>query len=104
MQQSYHPANADILVNIDGELLHRDQAKVSVFDSLVQGGDGCWEGLRVYDGRIFRLDQHPERLLHPIRRLATNSCPVNLGTPLRSSRCRSWRQCRVGSRRSSLAT
>ena len=75
MQQSYHPANADILVNIDGELLHRDQAKVSVFDSLVQGGDGCWEGLRVYDGRIFRLDQHLERLLHSARALAFETTP-----------------------------
>ena len=50
MKQSYDPRNAEILVHIDGELLPRDQAKVSVFDSLVQGGDGCWEGLRVYDG------------------------------------------------------
>ena len=47
MKQSYDPRNADIQVNIDGALVHRDEAKVSVFDSLVQGGDGCWEGLRV---------------------------------------------------------
>ncbi|MEX1024518.1 MAG: aminotransferase class IV [Planctomycetota bacterium] len=64
MQQTYDPRNDDLVVNIDGELLHRDDAKISVFDSLVQGGDGCWEGLRVYDGRIFRLARHLERLRH----------------------------------------
>ena len=60
MKQSYDPRNADIHVNIDGALVHRDDAKVSVFDSLVQGGDGCWEGLRVYEGKVFRL-AHPVR-------------------------------------------
>ena len=57
MKQTFHPKKEDILVNIDGELLPRAEAKISVFDSLVQGGDGCWEGLRVYGGRIFRLDE-----------------------------------------------
>ena len=49
--------NKDIKVWINGELLHRDQAKVSVFDSSVQGGDAVWEGIRVYDGRIFCLEK-----------------------------------------------
>lgn len=62
MLQPQNPANADILVNINGELAHRDRAGVSPFDSAVQNGDAVWEGLRLYDGRIFRLDAHLARL------------------------------------------
>ncbi|WP_420461238.1 aminotransferase class IV [Neolewinella sp.] len=62
MLQAFNPANRDIKVYIDGELLHRDQARVSVFDSSVQGGDAVWEGLRVYDGRVSSLDAHLDRL------------------------------------------
>lgn len=62
MLQKPNPANNDILVNIDGRLVHRDEAGVSPFDSSVQNGDAVWEGLRLYDGRIFRLDDHLRRL------------------------------------------
>ncbi len=62
MLQSFDERNADILVNINGELMHRDAARISPFDSVVQGGDAVWEGLRVYDGRIFRFRQHLDRL------------------------------------------
>ncbi|MBB4079169.1 branched-chain amino acid aminotransferase group I [Lewinella aquimaris] len=62
MLQGFNPANKDIQVYIDGELLHRDEAKISVFDSSVQGGDAVWEGLRVYDGRVFSLNAHLDRL------------------------------------------
>jgi branched-chain amino acid aminotransferase len=62
MLQRYDPRNADLLVNVNGELVHRDRARVSPFDSAVQGGDAVWEGLRLYDGRIFRLERHLERL------------------------------------------
>ena len=44
-------------------MLPRAEAKVSVFDSSVQGGDAVWEGLRVYDGRVFALDAHLDRLV-----------------------------------------
>lgn len=54
--------NADIRININGELFHRDEAKVSVFDSGFILGDGVWEGLRVYDGGIPFLEQHLDRL------------------------------------------
>ncbi len=57
------PRNNDVLVHVGGELLPRDEAKVSVLDSSVQAGDSVWEGLRVYDGRIFQLDAHLDRLL-----------------------------------------
>ena len=62
MQQSYDARNRDLVVWINGELIHRDQAGISPFDSAVQGGDAVWEGLRLYGGRIFRLDEHLARL------------------------------------------
>jgi len=69
------PRNESILVHVGGELVPRAQAKVSVFDSSVQGGDACWEGLRVYDGRVFRLEQHLDRLFASARALAFASVP-----------------------------
>ena len=54
--------NADIQININGELFARDQAVVSVFDSGFILGDGIWEGLRVHEGVIPFLDQHLKRL------------------------------------------
>ena len=66
MLQPLNPANANLIVNINGRLVHRDEAGVSPFDSAVQNGDAVWEGLRLYDGRIFRLRQH----LHRLRRSA----------------------------------
>ena len=54
--------NNGTLIYIDGELIPRENAKISVLDSLVQGGDGVWEGLRVYDGKIFQLEEHLNRL------------------------------------------
>lgn len=62
MLQPHNPANADLIVNINGQLVHRDRAGVSPFDSSVQNGDAVWEGLRLYHGRIFRLQQHLTRL------------------------------------------
>ena len=57
MLQKFDERNRDLIVNINGELVHRDQARISPFDSSVQGGDAVWEGLRLYNGRIFRLEQ-----------------------------------------------
>ena len=62
MLQPENPANTSILVNINGKILPRHEAGVSPFDSSVQNGDAVWEGLRLYDGRIFRLDAHLARL------------------------------------------
>ena len=75
MQQKYDARNADLLINIDGELIHRDQAGISPFDSLVQGGDGVWEGLRLYGGRIFKLDEHLDRLRRSALALAFTAIP-----------------------------
>ena len=62
MLQKFNEKNRDLQININGKLLHRDEAGISPFDSAVQGGDGVWEGLRVYDGKIFRLNAHLDRL------------------------------------------
>lgn len=76
MLQRYDPRNADILVNINGELIHRDRAGVSPFDSAVQGGDAVWEGLRVYQGRVFKLDEHIDRLISSAKALAFAQIPA----------------------------
>jgi branched-chain amino acid aminotransferase group I len=67
--------NSDILVHVRGELLPRSKARVSVFDSVVQGGDAVWEGLRVYKGRIAALDGHLQRLQNSAKTLAFASVP-----------------------------
>src|SRR5262245_7264691 len=62
MLQKFDERNRDLIVNINGELVHRDKAGISPFDSAVQGGDAVWEGLRLYNGRIFKLHEHLDRL------------------------------------------
>jgi branched-chain amino acid aminotransferase group I len=69
------PANEKLLVLVGDEILPRDSAKVSVLDSVVQGGDSVWEGLRVYDGRLFKLDEHLDRLFDSAKALAFNNLP-----------------------------
>jgi branched-chain amino acid aminotransferase len=56
------PRNAEILININGELLPRAEAKISVFDSGFILGDGVWEGLRLHGGRLAFIGQHIKRL------------------------------------------
>ncbi|MCP4759941.1 MAG: aminotransferase IV [Planctomycetes bacterium] len=75
MLQTYDSRNADLKVNINGELLHRDVAGISPFDSLVQGGDGVWEGLRLYQDGIFKLTAHLDRLRCSARALAFEDIP-----------------------------
>src|SRR5436190_18004478 len=62
MLQKFDERNRDLIVNINGQLIHRDKAGLSPFDSAVQGGDAVWEGLRLYRGRIFKLHEHLDRL------------------------------------------
>jgi branched-chain amino acid aminotransferase group I len=71
------PRNAEILVHVGGALVPRAEARVSVFDSVVQGGDAVWEGLRVYDGRIAELDGHLQRLQDSAKSLAFAAVPDN---------------------------
>jgi branched-chain amino acid aminotransferase len=74
--QKFDPRNRDLVVNVNGKLTHRDEAGVSPFDSVVQGGDAVWEGLRLYQGRIFRLDQHLDRLVSSAKALAFAHIPA----------------------------
>ncbi|MDH3953498.1 MAG: aminotransferase IV, partial [Gammaproteobacteria bacterium] len=69
------PRNQNILVYINGELKPRNEARVSVFDSVVQGGDAVWEGLRVYRGRIAALSAHLTRLQNSAKALAFAAVP-----------------------------
>ena len=62
MQQQFYPQNENIQVFIKDKLYHRNEAKISVFDSAVQGGDAVWEGLRVYNSKVFCLNEHIESL------------------------------------------
>jgi branched-chain amino acid aminotransferase len=73
--QKFDPRNRDLIVNVNGKLAHREEAGVSPFDSVVQGGDAVWEGLRLYQGRIFRLEQHLDRLVGSARALAFAHIP-----------------------------
>jgi branched-chain amino acid aminotransferase len=77
MLQRFDERNRNLVVNINGRLVHRDEAGVSPFDSAVQGGDAVWEGLRVYGGRIFRLHQHLDRLHASARALAFERIPTH---------------------------
>jgi len=70
------PRNEHIMVHVNGELVPRAAAKISVFDSVVQGGDAVWEGLRVYKGRVAALDGHLQRLQNSARALAFNAVPA----------------------------
>ena len=76
MLQQFDPRNRDLIVNVNGRLVHRDEAGVSPFDSVVQGGDAVWEGLRLYQGRIFRLEQHLDRLVSSAKALAFVHVPA----------------------------
>jgi branched-chain amino acid aminotransferase len=73
--QQFDERNRDLVINVNGKLAHRDEAGVSPFDSVVQGGDAVWEGLRLYDGRIFALDEHLARLRRSAQALAFAEIP-----------------------------
>ncbi len=75
MLQTFDERNRDLLININGDLVHRDKAGISPFDSVVQGGDAVWEGLRLYRGRIFRLIEHLDRLRASAHALAFQEIP-----------------------------
>ena len=64
------PRNENILINVNGALVPRAQATVSVFDSGFMLGDGVWEGLRVHNGRIAFLEAHLDRLYEGAKAIA----------------------------------
>jgi len=75
MIQQFDERNKDIKIWINGELFHRKDAKVSVFDSVVQGGDSVWEGIRVYEGRVFCLNKHLNRLMESAKSMEFKNIP-----------------------------
>lgn len=75
MLQRFNPKNEAIKVFVGDKIVPRADAKVSVFDSVVQGGDAVWEGLRVYESGIFCLDKHLERLEASAHALAFTDIP-----------------------------
>lgn len=77
MLQQFDSRNSDLMCYVGDGLYHRDEAKVSVFDSVVQGGDAVWEGLRLYDGGIFLLDRHLGRLQDSAKAMAFVDIPSN---------------------------
>ncbi|MCA9836131.1 MAG: aminotransferase class IV [Trueperaceae bacterium] len=66
--------NKDVLVYINGEFFHRDEAKISVFDSGYLVGDGIWEGIRLHEGKFAFLDLHLDRLFQ-----AAKTVDLNIG-------------------------
>ncbi|GAA5220907.1 aminotransferase class IV [Membranihabitans marinus] len=75
MLQTFNPKNKDIEIWVKDGLFKRSDAKVSVFDSSVQGGDAVWEGIRLYSDGLFCLDQHLNRLYHSAKALAFEDIP-----------------------------
>src|SRR6516164_10903641 len=75
MLQKFNEKNRNLLVNINGRLVHRSEAGISPFDSAVQGGDAVWEGLRLYRGKIFKLYEHLDRLRGSALALAFTEIP-----------------------------
>ncbi|HST82004.1 MAG TPA: aminotransferase class IV [Kineosporiaceae bacterium] len=76
MLQQYDERNADLVYSVNGVLRHRDQPGLSPFDSVVQGGDAVWEGLRLYRGRVFGLREHLDRLRRSAVALAFAAIPT----------------------------
>ena len=70
------PRNAAIKIYINGDLMPRDEAKVSVYDSGFMLGDGVWEGLRLYNGRFAFIDEHIDRLYE-----AAKAIDLDIGMP-----------------------
>src|SRR5215813_10312838 len=77
MLQRFNEKNCNLIVNINGRLVPREEAGVSPFDSAVQGGDAVWEGLRLYNGRIFKLHEHLARLRRSASALSFAEIPPN---------------------------
>ena len=75
MLQKFDERNRNLVVNINGQLVHREKAGISPFDSAVQGGDAVWEGLRLYNDRIFKLHEHLDRLERSARALSFTEIP-----------------------------
>lgn len=70
------PRNEHIIAWIGNGLVPRELAKVSAFDSAVQGGDAVWEGIRVYDQKVFKLNEHLGRLIDSAKAMGFHNIPT----------------------------
>src|SRR5256885_8719974 len=75
MLQKFDERKRNLIININGQLVHRDKAGISPFDSAVQGGAAVGEGLRLYNDRIFKLHEHLDRLERSARALSIVDLP-----------------------------
>ena len=67
-----NPKNEDIFININGELFHRSEAKISVFDSGFLLGDGVWEGIRLHKSKLVFIEDHLDRLFASAKGISLN--------------------------------
>ena len=67
-----NPKNGDIFININGELFHRNEAKISVFDSGFLLGDGVWEGIRLHKSKLVFIEDHIDRLFASAKGISLN--------------------------------
>ena len=58
------PRNSEVIISVNGDLLPRSEAKVSVFDAGFLLGDGVWESFRLHKGNLVFIDEHIQRLYH----------------------------------------
>jgi branched-chain amino acid aminotransferase len=70
--ESHIEKNKNILIYVDGKLMSRDEAKVSVYDSGFMMGDGVWEGIRLYNNKWLFLDEHIHRLYEGAKAIDLN--------------------------------
>src|SRR4029453_11791934 len=77
MLQKFNEANRNLIVNINGRLVPREGAGVSPFDSAILGGGAVWEGLRLYNGLIFKLHEPLARLRRSASALSFAEIPPN---------------------------
>ncbi len=70
-------ASSNLLIHLDGKLVPESEAKVSVFDHGLLYGDGCFEGIRIYNGRVFRLTEHLVRLYESARSICL-TIPISI--------------------------
>lgn len=75
MLQTFDERNRDLMIWIGDRLVRRGEGGVSPFDSVVQGGDAVWEGLRLYDGKVYALTEHLARLRSSAKALAFAEIP-----------------------------
>src|SRR5690606_5926132 len=91
------PRNEEVLIYVNGELVPREQAKVSVFDSAFLIGDGVWEGLRLHEGALIFLDEHLDRLYQSARTIG-----LDIGLTKEELTAEVWRTLRANDMRTDV--